>query len=166
MQCLVLTEETKKGGELVNSERKNNNIKEVQLVFASLIFSSKDYITENKDDYKGKVSSSQLRKGVLNLINIEDLDYLFNLFCEYNSYFDLPKEKSIKWFSILRDLYSQSWRKYHSLNHILCLIKLFEKHNKENEGFIKDKISVFYSIIFHDIIYTPSRNDNEDVIIK
>lgn len=160
----MLTEETKKGGEIVNSERRNNKIKELELVFAALIYSSKESIKENKDDIKSKISSSNLRKGLLSLINLEDLDYLFNLFFEYNSKFDLAREKSIKWFSIIRDLYSQSWRKYHSINHILYLIKSFENINKENNKLIKNKNLVFYSIIFHDIIYTASRNDNEDVI--
>lgn len=91
------------------------------------------------------------------------MDYLFNIFCEYNSYLDITKENSIKWFSIIRDFYVQSWRKYHSINHILNFVKSFEKINKENPQLIKDKISVFYAIIFHDIIYTPSRNDNEEV---
>jgi hypothetical protein len=112
---------------------------------------------------KEKISSSILRKGIISLINIEDLDYLFNIFSEYNSYFEISKEKSIKWFSKIRDFYCQSWRKYHSINHILNFIKSFDSLNKENKEFIKDKISVFYAIIFHDIIYTPSRNDNEEV---
>ena len=170
-----MTEETKKGGEIVNEERKKNKLKELELIFASLIFSKNNENIENLDKNENnnnnnvnknteKISSSYLRKGIISLINIEDLDYLLNIFTLYNSYFEISNEKSIKWFSKIRDLYSQSWRKYHSLNHIIYLLKSFENINKGNKELIKDKISVFYSIIFHDIIYTPSRNDNEEVI--
>ena len=69
----------------------------------------------------------------------------------------------MKWFNILRDYYTQSWRKYHSFNHIFLLSNLFTKFVDEDSNCIKDKFTVFLSIFFHDIIYTPSRTDNEEV---
>jgi predicted metal-dependent HD superfamily phosphohydrolase len=63
------------------------------------------------------------------------------------------------WFSIIRDLHMQTWRKYHNLNHIYIFIKLAYDYKDK----IKDHSSVLFSIWFHDIIYTPSRSDNEEV---
>ena len=72
----------------------------------------------------------------------------------------LSKEKTLYWFSILRDLYLQSWRKYHSLNHIMNYTNQAMEYYKA--GKIKDIINVILAIWFHDSIYVASRHDNEE----
>ncbi len=64
-----------------------------------------------------------------------------------------------EYFSIMRDLYSQMWRKYHDLSHIYRYINSIYAHKDK----LNDINSVLLSAWFHDIIYTPSRNDNEEV---
>lgn len=54
--------------------------------------------------------------------------------------------------------YSSKGRYYHGINHIYKMCDLWVEH--------KDKIVnpdvVFFSIVFHDIIYKPRRSDNEE----
>ena len=66
------------------------------------------------------------------------------------------------WWCIIRDLYQQQWRKYHTLNHIDKFTTLGTKYY--NDGVIKDYVNCLLTIWFHDIIYVPTRKDNEDVI--
>ncbi|MFM7857770.1 MAG: hypothetical protein ACKO96_39075, partial [Flammeovirgaceae bacterium] len=73
---------------------------------------------------------------------------------------NISTEKSIFWFSILRDLYMQSWRKYHSLNHIFTYTSLIE--NAYKNGKINDYVNIALAVWFHDSIYVSSRGDNED----
>lgn len=171
----MLTEETKKGGEFLNQERIKNNLAPIPLVFTNIIYTSKDYF---RDDFKeeksfnSKISSSFLRNNIYNLIPEEHLVYLFNKWNEILiGKLNISEVKTIKWFNISRDYYTQSWRRYHTFEHIYNLIKLFDKFSNKNENEIKndfkikDKITVFLSVFFHDIIYTPSRNDNEEVVL-
>lgn len=178
MDCLILTEETRKGGEFVNNERKKNSLQEVPFLFTNLIYTSKDYFKDDfhpekqNKSYISKISSTYLRNNIFNLISVENLIYMHKTWNE-NLRFKLKisEEKTLKWFNICRDFYTQSWRKYHSLNHIFKLIKLFEEFSScktntstdKNLFTIHDEMTIYLSIIFHDIIYTPSRNDNEEV---
>ncbi len=73
---------------------------------------------------------------------------------------NLSKETTELWFSILRDLYMQFWRKYHSLNHIYIYYSLIETAFKD--GKIKDYINIALAAWFHDSIYVSSRGDNEE----
>ncbi len=63
-----------------------------------------------------------------------------------------------EYFSTIRDLYSQTWRKYHNLSHIYRYIKSVVNHKDK----LSDINSILFSVWFHDVIYTPSRNDNEE----
>ncbi len=178
---MVLTEETIKGGEYLNQERMKNSLKELPLILTNIIFTSKAYFINDSHpektnkNFDSKISSSYFRNKIYSLIPEDSLNELHNIWNNFNlKYLKISEEKILKWFNICRDYYTQSWRKYHSFYHIYNLIKLFqqfsecmeEEENVKNTNLkIKDEITVFYSIIFHDIIYTPSRNDNEEVRI-
>lgn len=170
---MILTEETKKGGEFLNQERKKNNLTEIPLVFTNIIYTTKEYFKENcnhEANFNSKISSSFLRNKIYSLIPEEHLFFLHEKWNEFLlSKLELSQEKADKWFNICRDYYTQSWRKYHSFEHIYNLIMLFEKFSdkKSKEESImcgiEDEITVFFAIVFHDVIYTPSRSDNEEV---
>lgn len=64
------------------------------------------------------------------------------------------KEYNIPCFEIER--YNEPHRFYHNLNHI---IRMF--NDAENKGILSDEL--FLSIFFHDIIYNPKSNDNEEL---
>lgn len=65
-------------------------------------------------------------------------------------------------WEIIYDHYTEIHRYYHTFNHIYDLIKLA----KEYEVYIVDKHAVYLSIYFHDIIYNPKSNTNEEDSMK
>lgn len=152
LNALVLTKETLKGGHMVNNKRKENNLPEVPLILANLLPSS------SKDD---KISSTFIRNNILSEINTEKLELLYSLWHKL-LFHSLSLDLVIisKWFSIIRDLYMQSWRKYHTLTHIYHFITLAVNYISDKK--IKDKINPLLAIWFHDVIYTPTRLDNEE----
>jgi phosphopantetheine adenylyltransferase/predicted metal-dependent HD superfamily phosphohydrolase len=108
-----------------------------------------------------KISSTSIRKKISENITLENLETLEKYWLKLTlSILKGSKEICINWFSRIRDLYSQSWRMYHSLTHIInyviCTDELFK------EGKIHDYVNVQLAVWFHDIIYTPSRSDNEE----
>jgi len=116
--------------------------------------------------YKGlitienKISSTKIRKGIK-----EDASYMKESFEKWNNLtnkLQINNNDSYYWFSILRDFYSQFWRKYHTLNHIYEFINVFESLNLK----IEDSLNFYLAIWFHDVIYVPSRKDNEEVFYK
>jgi predicted metal-dependent HD superfamily phosphohydrolase len=54
--------------------------------------------------------------------------------------------------------YSQRERYYHNLNHIESMLKLAKEFKSE----ISDLRTFYFSIWYHDIVYNPKRNDNEE----
>ena len=60
-------------------------------------------------------------------------------------------------FAELVRAYSESGRHYHTLDHIAALLDLLDQHG---EG-LADRSAVELAIFFHDIVYVPTRSDNE-----
>lgn len=115
--------------------------------------------------YKGlitienKISSTKIRKGIK-----EDASYMKESFEKWNhltNKLQINNNDSYYWFSQLRDFYSQFWRKYHTLNHIYEFIQVFESLNVK----LEDSLNFYLAIWFHDVIYVPSRKDNEEVLL-
>ena len=55
IEAVVLTPETQKGGDIINQMRKKNGLKQLPLVFASMVLASED---ENAKNYSNKTSST------------------------------------------------------------------------------------------------------------
>ena len=168
LQALVLTSETIKGGKYVNEIRKKNNLPEVKMIFANIISvnleDNKCDITE-KDLISSKMSSTSIRSMILSGIPLEKLEILYKSWTKLIIHtLKCPADMSHNWFTILRDNYMQSWRKYHDLNHILNYVSLAESYYLQEK--IKDNINVMLSIWFHDSMYIPSRYDNEERSIE
>ena len=164
LEVLVLTNETFKGGELVNNTRKQNQIKEVELIAINVI----DYCgnIENNNP-QTKISSSIIRKELIEKINLDILEFLYNKWNELNKNVFIQSDKdkvrviSLKWWNIIRDEYMKKWKWYHNLNHVYyCLNKYYQTLNDISSGLNKEN-EFEYAIWFHDIVYSPSRNDNE-----
>lgn len=65
-------------------------------------------------------------------------------------------------YTALHDLYSEPHRAYHNLQHIAdCLTHLHNHHQFSN-----DPIALELAIWYHDAIYAPFRNDNEEISAK
>lgn len=54
--------------------------------------------------------------------------------------------------------WSESWRKYHTVNHLNDLIHQIKNHPDLDTN---QKEMLYITAIFHDIVYIPNRNDNE-----
>lgn len=134
----------------------------MDLIKARIVFYRGEETLDNK------ISSTKIRKGIKN-----DASFMKESFEKWNNLtnqLQINNTDSYYWFSILRDFYSQFWRKYHTLNHIFDFIKIFDEYNlTENAGkdkiIIEDKLNFYLAIWFHDVIYVPSRKDNEEVNI-
>jgi len=155
-EALLLTLETLKGGDLVNKARMQNNISPVELVFAGMIYSKKG----NEEDFSNKTSSSQIRAYLDDKSNQSAND----LYIEWKGLLSEWKnckqaESSIeKWWSIMRDMYSENWRYYHTLNHIKELFNEFYKV----KALVKNEKVFKLSVWFHDVVYIPRNSNNEE----
>ena len=153
LKSLIVTTETYKGGLYCNEIRKKNNLSPVDICTINVININLDNVN--------KISSSIIRKDILNIISIEKID---KLYLEYNKLCnDLLniEEKNIidYWWHEILEHYTKKWKFYHNLNHIFSFVCLFEKYNNYIQNY---KNEFLISIFFHDIIYIPSRNDNEE----
>lgn len=172
LQALVLTAETAKGGVYVNEIRKKNGLTEVRLIFANLIseinkqgktpsIAQTEHGLDHHDIIRDKLSSTAVRHRILTEISIDRLESLYKSWTKLTIHtLKCPAEISHNWFSILRDNYMQSWRRYHNLIHIHQFISTAE--NYFIAGKLKDNINTLLSIWFHDVVYIPSRIDNEE----
>lgn len=61
-------------------------------------------------------------------------------------------------FQILKEKYTEKSRFYHTFSHIKLLLDLYESLMDQ----IQDHDAIRFSIWFHDIVYDPKRNDNEE----
>ena len=143
----------------------------MDLINARIVFYRGDETIENK------ISSTKIRKGIKS--NASFMKESFEKWNNLTNQLQINNTDSYYWFSILRDFYSQFWRKYHTLNHIFDFIKNFDEFNskiksnknknknkdkdKEKKDMIEDKLNFYLAIWFHDVIYVPSRTDNEEV---
>ena len=157
LKCLIVTTETYKGGLYCNEIRKKNNLNEVDICTINVI-------NINLDDIN-KISSSLIRKDILNIISIEKINKLYSDFsnlCMNLLKIENKNDVDYWWHEILEN-YTKKWKFYHNLNHVYSFVNLFEKYNKFINNY---KNEFLISIYFHDIIYIPSRNDNEEESIN
>ena len=156
LDCLIVTSETYKGGLYCNEIREKNNIKPVELCTINVI-----KISLNDND---KISSSILRKEILDMITIEKLDKMNFIFKNLLNDLKCENEDLISfWWNEIVEKYTKKWKYYHNINHIYSFIELYNKYNNLIEN---NKNEFLISIFFHDIIYIPSKNNNKKESIK
>lgn len=161
LDALIITKETEEGAEIVNKKRVFEGKPELKLIFSNILGGNHD-----NSEYKNKLSSSEIRKGMTSLtLSMDIIGYLYSQFekllLSVNSL--IPKEFIQFYFTIIRDKYSEGWRKYHSLVHINDFIEKFDYclSNSDLSSYL-DEVNTKFSIFYHDIVYTPSRTDNEE----
>ena len=90
--------------------------------------------------------------------NSTERNYLFSQFEKVAKKYAPQSCDLQEWFSIIEKIYSSRLRGYHDFNHIYYLVKLWDSY--------KDKIGkrdeIFFSIIYHDIVYRPVKSNNEE----
>ena len=55
--------------------------------------------------------------------------------------------------------YSEPHRHYHTIEHVASLLRLLDEHGRG----VLDRNAVALAILFHDVVYDPTRHDNEQV---
>ena len=157
LNCLIVTTETYKGGLYCNEIRKKNNLDEIDICTINVI-------NINLDN-GNKISSSLIRKDILNMISIEKISKLYSVFNNLCSNLLNIEDKNIVdyWWHEILEHYTKKWKYYHNLNHIYSYVELFDKYNNNIQNY---KNEFLISIFFHDIIYIPCRNDNEEESIN
>ena len=157
LKCLVVTTESYKGGLHCNEIRKKNNLDEVDICTINVI-------NINLDN-ANKISSSLIRKDILDMIPIEKINKLYSVFINLcNNLLNIEDKNIVDyWWHEILEHYTKKWKYYHNLNHIYSYVELFEKYNNNIQNY---KNEFLISIFFHDIIYIPSRNDNEEKSIN
>ena len=65
----------------------------------------------------------------------------------------------------IQESYGESWRHHHDWTHILDMLTTASRESADwlNEA---DIPALFWAIIFHDIVYLPSREDNEESSVR
>eukprot|EP00834_Sanchytrium_tribonematis_P003304 NODE_123_length_17687_cov_0.732261.p10 type:complete len:219 gc:universal NODE_123_length_17687_cov_0.732261:14834-14178(-) len=75
---------------------------------------------------------------------------------------NIKEEVIRKWETTIQQLYAESGRYYHTINHVESLLESY----KTNILRIKNHVAVLLAIYFHDLVYNPlSRSNEEDSII-
>ena len=157
LNCLIVTTETYKGGLYCNEIRKKNNLNEVDICTINVININLDNIN--------KISSSLIRKDILDMISLDKINKLYSVFSNLCNDLLKIEDKNVVdyWWQEILEHYTKKWKYYHNLNHIYSFVALFEKYNNNIQNY---KSEFLISIFFHDIIYIPSRNDNEEESIN
>jgi predicted metal-dependent HD superfamily phosphohydrolase len=70
----------------------------------------------------------------------------------------IPKADSRKILEEVINKYTEPHRSYHNLSHVYSMLMMAEEYY----DFIENPVLFELSIWFHDLIYDPSRNDNEE----
>jgi predicted metal-dependent HD superfamily phosphohydrolase len=70
----------------------------------------------------------------------------------------LSEDMTITIWNLILSRHSESHRYYHNMSHLIDLMQLLNEY----EHHLIDKNAVILSILFHDIIYNPSSDRNED----
>lgn len=116
IDALIVSEETRKGGDMINEARVQRGMRPLTIITAPTISPS--------NDVKGKISSSTIRAYMLakNELSIEDYKEYKTAFGSLGSRLQTSKSKMEDWWQILFSRYSEHWRHYHTNQHIFRLL--------------------------------------------
>lgn len=113
-QAIIVSPETVTGGEKVNEKRAELGLGPLEIV--------QIHFVEDKG-HSDKVSSTYLREYLSARISSEDLAGLRKDWDIFAKFCKLEDEPSAVYFWKFIDLYTESWRKYHTLDHLLDLLR-------------------------------------------
>jgi len=141
-EVLVVSEETKKGGELVNIERTRLGRKPCTVVTVDLVAAQKS----------GEKTSSTLLREFAKVKSW--LEVQWDGVCRS---LNVKEEVSKAWFTRLVRAYCEPQRHYHTLTHIWYMLRLLVLHS----DICKQTSVIHIATWFHDCVYEPKEKDNE-----
>ena len=92
------------------------------------------------------------------MLSTEALQTITRAWYNTAAFYNIPQASSISILQNIIDNYEEPGRYYHKLSHIASLIDLYSQYEYK----IHSKHVVILAILFHDIIYNPQRQDNEE----
>lgn len=152
MQALIVSKETELGIGIVNDKRKENKLLPLKGIVIDLAM----------DDSSKKISSTFLREEHLK-IQQEQRVWLKKKFINLAQVVGgkiVSSELINKWWNTINERYSETHRSYHILDHIAHMLKLCDECKLNNHVEREDLVSL--AIFFHDLIYDPHKQDNEE----
>ena len=85
-------------------------------------------------------------------------DQFQQYWAQFSHQLNLEKSRSEQLFTLLSKSYTESQRYYHTIQHIVECLELFDQVKKK----LNDPSAVELAIWFHDVIYDPQASDNEE----
>ena len=152
LDALLLTEETLKGGGIVNERRIKNGLQPIDFILAELLT-----VEYDPNNLKSKESSSFIRNKMFESRK-ESIKSLFNSWTALTSRMGIEERHVKYWFDIIRDNYCEAWRFYHDTRHIERFLKAIE----ENEDALKEANNLKLAAFFHDVLFNGARKDSEE----
>ncbi len=103
-----------------------------------------------------------------NKFSLEDFA-LYRSYWEEITKFILPEAQNKQsgilaerhWNHLLRS-YSEHWRFYHTNRHVLSMLKEYTANREIYKLNKSEEVSLLVAIFFHDVVYRPDRNNNEE----
>jgi len=141
-QILIVSEETRKGGEVVNAERLRLGRRPCEVVVIDLVASEKA---------AGKTSSTTLREFAKVKSWLEDQ---WDGLCRN---LKIDKDVSKAWSTRLIRAYSEPQRHYHTIFHVNAMLRLLVLHSDK----CQQPTVLHMATWFHDCVYDPRTKDNE-----
>ena len=156
--------ETLQGGAQINLKREAEGLHPLKIVVVCLVSPP---AVPGQTTADKKVSSTDFRERISKQTSPEQFAQIEQKWTEATS--TLPKEVQTIWFWRLVQYYSESWRKYHNLQHIHELITKISQAKQdfvsEGKKGLTDTEEKYLILVayFHDVIYTPTSKLNEKV---
>ena len=166
--AIILSQETKQGGDVVNSKRTEKGLPPMAQVIIEVVSdetAAKEAPNEPSKEPASaveKMSSTHSREKLSHMIPEDTFKRLVSDWEAAGKHYkisDLQKHKL--WLHIIIERYSEHQRHYHDMSHVSQLLNTLEglkKHLKQAE----DAHYLLYAILFHDVIYTPASKLNEE----
>lgn len=148
LDLLVVSQETIKGGPLVNAKRVENGVPEVEVFAVDLVAS------EGSDD---KVSSTHIRAALHE--QFEEMKK--SLVEEWRSLvgeYSIGETESQEWLERVMSMYNEDTRHYHTLFHIRDMLGVA----RSLSAHVKDLPAILWAVWFHDVVYDAKAGDNEE----
>ena len=146
---IVVSEETFPGGLKVNEKRAEEGLPPLKIVVISLLQSNG--ATE-------KISSTDSRTQLHDLLGVDRFKMLQGQWSQSISKHVGNASTAASYFWRLVNLYSEPWRRYHTLEHI-C--ELLEGVGRLEDLKPEEREYLAIAAFFHDAIYIPANSDNE-----
>ena len=149
-----MTPEVQKGGDMVNNKRKELGLAPLDFKIAEII---------DNESTGDKLSSTDFRKNIAEICEEKDFKKLKLYWDSVSKVYNVQEDVSAIWFWRLINLYSETWRAYHNIGHLIDGVEKIEKYFSNFS--LEEKALQVATLFFHDAIYIPWAKGNEQVNI-